>query len=128
MTRKRITATKWSHEGFEGRGYHKCPICPRHLVKIEDHLAAHRAGFIGPDGRRRDRTASEQRRWTERFNGRAATERFRSAFGSLAAPAGAVSGGREVFVDRAVLRKILELPPLEPSFTRDVDGAVEDEE
>lgn len=128
MTRKRAAATKWSHEGFERRGYHKCPICPRHLVKIEDHLAAHQAGLIGPDGRRTGRTASERRRWTERFNGRAATERFRSTLGSLAEPAGATSGGREVFVDRSVLLKILQLPSLEPSFTQDVDGAVEDEE
>lgn len=128
MTRKRITPTKWSHEGFERRGYQKCPICPRHLVKIESHLEDHRLGRIGPDGKRTDRTRNERRRWAERFNGRAATERFRSALGSATEPVGAASGRREVFVDRSVLRKILELPSLEPSFTQDVDGAVEDEE
>ncbi len=127
MTRKRVAATKWSHEGFERRGYQKCPICPRHLVKIDDHLAAHRDGRIGPDGKRTARGVSERRRWTERFNGRAATERFRAPLGFVSEPAVATGGGREVFVDRSVLLRILELPSLEPSFTQDVDGAVEDE-
>jgi hypothetical protein len=61
------TPSPWSHAGLERRGYRKCPYCWRHLVKLEDHVAAHRSGTIGADGRRRDRTAEERRRWAERI-------------------------------------------------------------
>lgn len=57
----------WSHAGLERRGYRKCPYCWRHLVKLEDHIAAHLSGMIGTDGRRRDRTPDERRRWAERY-------------------------------------------------------------
>src|SRR5437899_11451099 len=60
----------WSHEGLERRGYHKCPYCWRHLVKLEDHVAARKAGVIGPDGRRRDRTPHDRKRRTVRYQTR----------------------------------------------------------
>jgi hypothetical protein len=63
----RRAPTQWSHEGLERRGYRKCPYCWRHLVKLEDHIAAHQSGAIGADGRRRDRTPKERRKWAERY-------------------------------------------------------------
>jgi len=64
---KKRGGAMWTHDALERRGYHKCPFCWRHLVKLEDHVAAHKAGVIGADGRRRDRTPQERRRWAERY-------------------------------------------------------------
>ncbi len=101
--------TAWSHAGLVERGYQKCPYCPRHLVKIEEHVAAHRAGRIGPDGRRRDRArGAPQAPTAPAFDG------------------GAMADGRRVFVPREDLERLFRLPSLDPSFTRDVDGAVDD--
>jgi len=101
--RKQRPPSRWSHKGLERRGYKKCPYCWRHLVKIEEHMAAHEAGLIGPDGRRTDRTAEEQRRWAERFNGRPITARY---------------GATRSFVGRARLEEILGLPPVDVSLMR----------
>lgn len=101
--RRRRVPTAWSHEGLERRGYKKCPYCWRHLVKIEDHIAAHEAGLIGPDGRRTDRRPEERQRWSERFNGRPVTARYRT------------SGA---FVPRARLEEILRLPPVDLAAMR----------
>src|SRR5438105_7223216 len=64
---KKRRPTPWSHEALERRGYRKCPFSWRHLVKLEDHIRAHNAGVIGPDGRRRDRSQEERKRWLERY-------------------------------------------------------------
>lgn len=106
--------THWSHEGLERRGYKKCPYCWRHLVKIEDHVAAHREGRIGPDGKRRDRSLEEQRRWSERSNGTPATERYREP--------------QRTFVPRARYERILRLPPVDlERFREQVDALVDQE-
>ena len=57
MATRQRRVRPWGHDALERRGYHKCPYCWRHLVKIEQHVEAHRAGRIGPDGKRRDRSA-----------------------------------------------------------------------
>jgi hypothetical protein len=108
------TATAWSHEGLERRGYKKCPYCWRHLVKIEQHIAAHRAGLIGPDGKRTDRTPEEARRWSQRYNGSDATERFRP-------------GVKRIFASRAAVARLLRVSPADPSFGREVDAATDQE-
>lgn len=114
VTRRRVGPTPWSHEGLEQRGYKKCPYCWRHLVKIEEHVAGHREGRIGPDGKRRDRSPEEQRRWTERSNGSPATERFREI--------------RRTLVPRARYERILRLPPVDLArFREQVDAAVDQE-
>jgi hypothetical protein len=83
-------------------------------VKIEDHIAAHKAGVIGPDGKRRDRTVDERRRWSARYNGTAATERYRLA--------------RKVFVPRADYERVLRLPPVDyKTLKKQVDDALEQE-
>jgi hypothetical protein len=104
----------WSHEGLERRGYKKCPYCWRHLVKIDEHIAAHKAGRIGPDGRRRVRGERSARRGSAR----------RPAFRVGAAP---VTAGRRVFVGAADVNRILALTPPDRTFFRDVDGAVDQE-
>lgn len=107
----RRSPTTWSHEGLERRGYKKCPYCWRHLVKIEDHVAAHEAGLIGPDGRRTDRTPEERRRWSERFNGRPVTARYRT-------------GG--AFIPKARLVEILRLAPVDlGAMRRQMDKLVD---
>lgn len=104
--------TPWSHEGLEQRGYKKCPYCWRHLVKIEEHVAAHEEGRMGPDGKRRDRSEAERRRWAERYNGSPATAAYVRP--------------RQTFAPRAVLERILRLPPVDmDAFARDVDEAVD---
>ncbi len=104
--------TAWSHEALERRGYKKCQFCWRHLVKIDDHVAAHELGLIGPDGKRRDRTPEERRRWAERYNGNAATERFRSA--------------RSMFLPRADYERVLRLPTVDYRIMRtQIDEAVD---
>lgn len=103
--------TPWSHEGLERRGYRKCPYCWRHLVKIEEHVDAHRAGRIGPNGKRRDRSRDEARRRTEPFDGALATVRFRG-------------GIRRRWVPRADLERLAALPP-DRDLLRDVDKAVD---
>jgi len=60
MATRQRRVRPWSHDALERRGYHKCPYCWRHLVKIEQHVEAHRAGRIGPDGKRRDRGTDER--------------------------------------------------------------------
>jgi len=71
MTTRSRPVSRWTHEGLERRGYKKCPFCWRHLVKIEQHVEAHRTGRIGPDGKRRDRAAevryAVRRRWVPRI-------------------------------------------------------------
>jgi len=109
--RKKREPTPWSHEAYERRGYKKCPLCWRHIVKLDDHIAAHEAGLIGEDGKRRDRTPDEARRWAERYNGRAATAR-----------------PRRTFVGRAQTDELLRLPAVDyRSFRRQVDTAVDQE-
>src|SRR2546428_13155366 len=85
--RRRREPTPWSHQGLERRGYKKCPLCWRHIVKLDEHIAAHEAGLIGADGKRRDRTPEEPRRWAERFNGRPGTERLPQTPGTVGPPA-----------------------------------------
>ncbi len=110
MRRKR-EPTPWSHEAYERRGYKKCPLCWRHVVKIEAHIAAHEAGLIGADGKRRDRTPDEQRRWAERYDGRPATVRLRRRFAS----------GTQV-------DELLRLPAVDyRTFRQQVDSAVDQE-
>lgn len=112
--RRVIKPTPWSHEGLERRGYKKCPYCWRHLVKIEEHVAAHEAGLIGSDGKRRDRTPAETRRWARRYNGSAATERFRQE--------------RRTFVARSDYERLLDLPAVDfKAFRRQVDAVVDQE-
>lgn len=107
-------ATAWSHEGLERRGYRKCPFCWRHLVKIEAHVAAHEAGLIGPDGKRRDRTPAERQRWAQRYNGRAAS--------------GPQATDRAVFVRRRDYERILRLRPVDlAAFRRQIDAATDQE-
>lgn len=108
------SATAWSHEGLERRGYKKCPYCWRHLVKLEQHVAAHKAGLIGSDGKRTDRTPDEARRWGQRYNGSDATERFRA-------------GMKRTFVSRAEVERLLKVSPPDPSFSREVDAAADQE-
>jgi hypothetical protein len=109
-----IKPTPWSHAGLERRGYKKCPYCWRHLVKIEEHVAAHEAGLIGSDGKRRDRTPEEDRRWAERYNGTTATDRFRQE--------------RRTFVARSDYRRLLDLPAVDlKAFRRQIDAAVDQE-
>ena len=109
--RRRVRPTPWSHEGLEQRGYKKCPYCWRHLVKIEDHVAAHKEGRMGPDGKRLDRGLAQQHRWAERYDGSPATEAYPR---------------RQVFAPRAVLERILRLPPVNmEAFAKDVDEAVD---
>jgi len=99
--------SRWSHEGLERRGYRKCPYCWRHLVKIEEHIAAHDAGLIGVDGRRRDRTAAERRRWAERHGGPA------------------IAQGRRTFVPRKEYERILRLAPIDfLKLRRQIDALV----
>lgn len=70
MATRQRRVRPWGHDALERRGYHKCPHCWRHLVKIEQHIEAHRVGRIGPDGRRRDRAPGERlvvrQRWVPR--------------------------------------------------------------
>lgn len=108
---RRRAPSPWSHEGLERRGYKKCPYCWRHLVKIEEHVAAHDAGLIGPDGRRMDRSAEERQRWAERFNGRPGSARHRAGRG---------------FVPRAQIEELLRLPPIDiGAMRRQVDKVVD---
>lgn len=110
-TRRARDPSPWSHEGLERRGYWKCPYCWRHLVKIEEHVAAHQQGRIGPDGRRRDRRPAAHRRLGPVSDG-IRTE--------------ATNAQRQTFVPRAVLERILRLPPIDgDAFARDVDEAVD---
>lgn len=114
MAIRRRRPTPWSHEGLERRGYQKCPLCWRHIVKIDEHVAAHEAGLIGPDGKRRDRSAEERRRWAERYNGRAATDRHRQP--------------RRVFVPRAHVVRLLQLPAVDyAAFRTQIDAVVDQE-
>jgi hypothetical protein len=76
MTTKGRRQSPWSHEGLEQRGYKKCPYCWRHLVKIDQHVEAHRTGRIGPDGRRRDRKADVRNVIRRRWVGRTALARL----------------------------------------------------
>lgn len=59
-------------------GYTKCPKagCRRSMKDIEGHLADHRSGKIGDDGRRTDRKPAEKLAWKNRFNGSEATAKF----------------------------------------------------
>jgi hypothetical protein len=110
--RREIKPTPWSHEGLERRGYKKCPSCWRHLVKIEEHVAAHEAGLIGSDGKRRNRTPEDRHRWAQRYNGSAATERFRRE--------------RREFVARSDYERLLDLPVVDyKAFRKQVDAAVD---
>jgi hypothetical protein len=84
---------------MERRGYKKCPLCWRHIVKIEEHIAAHEAGLIGSDGKRTDRSDAQRRRWAERYNGTAASLQRRSA--------------RATSVPRSQYRHLLELAPVD---------------
>lgn len=112
--RKRREPTRWSHEALERRGYKKCPLCWRHIVKIEDHIAAHEAGLIGADGKRRDRTPEEQRRWADRYNGRLATARRGQP--------------RRTFVPKAQLEDLLRLPVVDyVAFRKQIDAVVDQE-
>jgi len=108
------SATAWSHEGLVRRGYKKCPYCWRHLVKIEQHIAAHKAGLIGSDGKRTDRTPDEARQWEQRYNGKGATERFRA-------------GVKRMFVSRTDVERLLKVSPPDPTFSREVDAAADQE-
>ena len=102
--------TPWSHEGLERRGYRKCPRCWRHVVKLEEHIAAHDAGLIGADGRRRDRTPAERRRWAERQTGRAD------------------ASARRTFLPRRDYERILRLAPEDfMEFRRQVDAVASQE-
>ena len=111
--RRRREPTPWSHEGLERRGYKKCPLCWRHLVKIDEHIAAHEAGLIGTDGKRSDRSPEERRRWAERYNGRPATEPHRQ---------------RRMFVPRAQLERVLRLPAVDyTALRKELDTIVDQE-
>jgi hypothetical protein len=83
-------------------------------VKIEQHIAAHKAGLIGSDGKRTDRTPEEARQWEQRYNGSGATERFRA-------------GTKRMFVTRTEVERLLKISPADPTFTRDVDAAADQE-
>lgn len=112
--RRRREPTPWSHQGLERRGYKKCPLCWRHIVKLDEHIAAHEAGLIGADGKRRDRTPEERRRWAERYNGRPVTERLRQA--------------RRTFVPRAQLERLFQLPVVDyAAFRKQLDSVVDQE-
>src|SRR5438132_1048363 len=112
--RRRREPTPWSHQGLERRGYKKCPLCWRHIVKLDEHIAAHEAGLIGADGKRRDRTPEERRRWAERYNGRPVTERLRKA--------------RRTFVPRAQLERLFQLPVVDyAAFRKQLDSVVDQE-
>ncbi len=106
--------SRWSHQGLERRGYRKCPFCWRHLVKLEEHVAAHEAGRIGADGKRRDRSATEKRAWAERYNGTAATLRN--------------AAEQAAFVRKARYRAVLELAPVDlVELRHELDGATRPE-
>jgi len=84
------------------------------LVKIEDHIAGHEAGVIGPDGRRRDRSPAEQERWAARYNGRPGSHPLRAP--------------RRTFVPRSEYERVLRLPPVEFSaFRKELDALVDQE-
>lgn len=105
-------ATPWSHEGLERRGYRKCPFCWRHVVKLEDHIAAHDAGIIGKDGRRRDRTPDERRKWADRYKDRGIAD----------------ARTRRTFVPREEILRILRLRPIDlKRFRREIDAVVSQE-
>jgi hypothetical protein len=106
---KDATIVRWSHAGLERRGYKKCPLCWRHLVKIEDHIAGHEAGLIGPDGKRRDRSLAAQERWGARYNGSPGSHRPPSP--------------RRTFVSRSEYERVLRLPPVEfRTFRKQIDA------
>src|SRR5438128_10699432 len=112
--RRRREPTPWSHQGLERRGYKKCPLCWRHIVKLDEHIAAHEARLIGADGKRRDRSPEERRRCAERYNGRPVTERLRQA--------------RRTFVPRAQLARLFQLPVVDyAAFRKQLDSVVDQE-
>ncbi|HEV2249325.1 MAG TPA: hypothetical protein VGT60_02325 [Candidatus Limnocylindria bacterium] len=114
MPKRKSAPSPWSHAGLERRGYKKCPLCWRHLVKIEEHIAGHEAGLIGPDGKRQDRSLADQERWAARYSGSPASRHARQP--------------RRTFVPRAEYERVLRLPSIDlAALRKEVDSLADQE-
>lgn len=71
-----VSAGLWTKDGLAGRGYVKCPNCPRSFKDLEAHLKMETDGTIGKDGKRTDREARVAAMLRYRDNGTDATAMY----------------------------------------------------
>jgi hypothetical protein len=66
-----------THDWLRANAYSACGTCGRLMKDMPAHARDHKSGVVGEDGKRTNRKPAEIAAFRFRFNGRAATKRYK---------------------------------------------------